>query len=65
MNTIYLLTVTDDSDFGVTVHQSAHTTQCAAIDHADLVAVPAARDAVDPEYHASISYEVQDIPLIN
>lgn len=61
---IHILTITDQSDFDKQLHESAHRTAPGAYAYAEDVALPAARNVVDAEYHHALHYEIRTIEII-
>lgn len=57
--TIHILTIRDQSDFGAVKYQSAHTSEQAAREHAQLVGLPEVQANTDPEWHYALEASVR------
>lgn len=61
MQTIYILTICDLSDFAVKKHESAHATESAAYAYAEKEAMPAVEKVTDPEWHHALETKVRTV----
>ena len=58
MTHVYILTVTDHSDFGRVCHQSVWSSWAGADAHANGTVLPEIKETLEPEYHRALGVDI-------